>query len=692
MFNVPFLKSGWGILLRTVKGASRSLFLISSICVLTSSSLHAQPIRDKQESEIVIVSGGASFHRWYGHAGRTYFIQVSDPNNPLAKWNWLPAIETGHDEVISHVIGSTAAKVFFRLKYTDLPIPPGKTPDTADFDQDAISNLDEIVPPPPLLASDATDPLDPDTDHDGLKDGFERAHGFDPNNVDEDNNGVPDGQDDRDGDGISNAGEADAGTDPDDPEDAPTADWFMVTGDKPEGEPKEVTRTFTVKKGDSRVVVVGLMSEEYPVYTGDTSIWDDTFEWEITPSSGDAITGNMNVNERHEDWIIDEINGVRLNGYGEYPPVHIEKVKVIKAPQDADITVDVKLTATNISDGILPSTVIVGLIPVRIEPDEGMSGVIGDMVDSRKGENGEKHFVTPKSATAGDFVSLKADKVEDEWITPGDPNQLVEWDPAVGESGGGVTKWKVKRDAAGKFPVKLRTIEKYGHEEAKKLNVWTTWATLATTDQTPKMQTPTSTQASLTLVGEIRFRYICEPPEMFDLNADVPDLSSPWDVTPPGGNHPWKGTPLAFGASIKFDASRQFRVTSNSNDQATHAALQAGGPDVPNYPADSVEGNDDPSAIGEVRPYDPPGITAKMLDFDTPFIELPHSRGSATSQATVSQTAQFKQFARVELGSRWYKCSDDFLSELHFKAKRENAKWINDGSKFSLGNTTFPPP
>jgi hypothetical protein len=81
-----------------------------------------------------------------------------------------------------------------------------------------------------------------------------------------------------------------------------------------------------------------------------------------------------------------------------------------------------------------------------------------------------------------------------------------------------------------------------------------------------------------------------------------------------------------------------------------------------------------------------------MTDFDTPYIVIPHSRGSATPNATVSQTAQFRQFARAELGARWYKCSDYVLSELHLKAKRENGKWIDDGSTFLLGNNPFPPP
>jgi hypothetical protein len=520
---------------------------------------------------------------------------------------------------------------------------------------------------------------DIDSDSDGLSDHEEYIAGTNPTISD------------TDGDGISDGAEAGQGTDPNDAEDAAAAEWFVLTGDGAEGEVKSETRTFTIKKGDSRVLVIGTTSEEYPDFTSEASEYDDILSWEINATSEAVISDTVHVNDRHVDWEIDLVDGVTLQGYS---PVHIEKVKVLNASATSDANVTIKLEATNISDEWLPSTVIVGLLPVRISPDVGMVGIIGDRVESNKGEGGEKHFVTPKKSPeiGEEFVKLKAKGLEDAWLTPGDPNQLVEWDPSVGESNGDVRKWKVKRDVTEKFPVKIRTIAKYGNEQAMKRNVWVTWANLELTDDTPKMQTPTSTQNSLTLVGEIRFRYLCEPSEMFDLNPDIPYLSKPWDVAPPGGNHPWKGTPLAFGADIKYDASRQFRVISKSNDPSTHTALQAEGSDVLDYPGDIAVGNDDPSTTGEVRPYDPPGITAKMTDFDTPYIVIPHSRGSATPNATVSQTAQFRQFARAELGARWYKCSDYVLSELHLKAKRENGKWIDDGSTFLLGNNPFPPP
>ncbi len=113
------------------------------------------------------------------------------------------------------------------------------------------------------------------------------------------------------------------------------------------------------------MLVLGTTSLEYPDFTSGDSEWNDLLEWKITPSSGNAIDGSLNVNDRHEDWEIDEVNGVTLHDFGPSPGVHIETVRVIQASAHADMTVKVQLTATNIGDGTLPSTLIVGLLPVK---------------------------------------------------------------------------------------------------------------------------------------------------------------------------------------------------------------------------------------------------------------------------------------------------------------------------------------
>ena len=74
--------------------------------------------------------------------------------------------------------------------------------DTGDFDGDGIPNFEEISPAGGLAS---TNPLKADTDGDGMNDGFERAHGFNPNQSDENQNGILDGLEDADTDGVDNS-------------------------------------------------------------------------------------------------------------------------------------------------------------------------------------------------------------------------------------------------------------------------------------------------------------------------------------------------------------------------------------------------------------------------------------------------------------------------------------------------------
>jgi len=169
------------------------ILIISLFCAVPPLSAQGNGI--EQASELVTV-GPDKFLRWYGHADRTYFIQVSDPNDHLKRWTWAPIIESGNDEDISYEVDGTADKGFFRLKYTDQPTTD---PDNDDFDGDTISNIDEV-------SYYNSDPLNSDTDNDGMPDGYEAYYYFDLN--------FDEGGYDYDGDGLTNLGEYNAGTEP----------------------------------------------------------------------------------------------------------------------------------------------------------------------------------------------------------------------------------------------------------------------------------------------------------------------------------------------------------------------------------------------------------------------------------------------------------------------------------------------
>ena len=339
----------------------------------------------EQNSEVIQVSPDM-FLRWYGHAGRTYFVQISDPNDHLRKWIWAPIIETGNDEDISYEVDGTADKGFFRLWFTD---EPTADPDGGDFDGDGLSNLAEVL-------THQTNPLKSDTDGDGLLDGWEIANSLDPNddgstNVnnggsgDPDNDGLTNSEEqdlgadpndaDSDDDGITDGGENDQGTDPNDSEDTPDAEWFILTGDLDQDEVKTRKRTVTIPAGQSRVIAVLVVSDEYDYYTDPETANDfnDTLEWDIQPSQGDELQGSIDVNARDTQWDEAAAEGRTAQGFS---PVHLETGMTATAPDDAALTVEIELSATNIGDGAKPSTVMVALLPVDIAVDANRNGEV----------------------------------------------------------------------------------------------------------------------------------------------------------------------------------------------------------------------------------------------------------------------------------------------------------------------------
>ena len=143
-----------------------------TLCFALAFLCHALAEELPQDQRIVR-EGDKTYLRFHGVLDRTYFFQTSKPGAELKEWLWLPEIRSGTGAELSLEIDGTADRRFFRMKYTDQPVPEGETAETADFDGDGLGNLAEI-------SIHGTDPCDPDSDKDLLPDGFEVAHGLNP--------------------------------------------------------------------------------------------------------------------------------------------------------------------------------------------------------------------------------------------------------------------------------------------------------------------------------------------------------------------------------------------------------------------------------------------------------------------------------------------------------------------------------
>jgi len=106
---------------------------------------------------------------WQSPGNRTFFPQAS---TDLDLWSYIGALHFGAGPHVG-MVQTDAPKAFFRLQYSDLPVANEAEAETADFDLDGLQNIVE-------LQEEHTDPLDKDTDKDGLPDGWEVAHSISP--------------------------------------------------------------------------------------------------------------------------------------------------------------------------------------------------------------------------------------------------------------------------------------------------------------------------------------------------------------------------------------------------------------------------------------------------------------------------------------------------------------------------------
>ena len=286
----------------------------------------------------------------------------------------------------------------------------GGNPRSVDTDGDGLSDAQEMQMGTALNASDTdgdgltdsqeatlgTSPLLADTDGDGMNDSWESVHpGFDPavdnaTDADPDNNANAD----PDGDGASNQQESDAGTDPANPDsdgdgisdgteigqgtspndraDTIPVKWVSVRGDLGEGKTKLVRESVTIPAGTSAYVGVFIHSAEYPHFTGQASQYNDRVSWWIEAGGRVHLHGVAYVNNEDGAWDVAAANAQSVHGFG---PVVLKDATFCMASGDADLSVHVDISAKNVSDGRLPSTVLVGFFPVKVVQANMPTGV-----------------------------------------------------------------------------------------------------------------------------------------------------------------------------------------------------------------------------------------------------------------------------------------------------------------------------
>ncbi len=119
-------------------------------------------------------TGGSMSVRWWGKTGTTYFMQTSTTLYPW-DWSYLPVVEAGGNAVQSYGLPITQERLFVRLVCCD-HVYTTATPGEADFDEDGLTNAEELAP------GLGTDPLRADTDLDGYSDSEEVAAGTNATN------------------------------------------------------------------------------------------------------------------------------------------------------------------------------------------------------------------------------------------------------------------------------------------------------------------------------------------------------------------------------------------------------------------------------------------------------------------------------------------------------------------------------
>ena len=252
----------------------------------------------------------------------------------------------------------------------------------------------------------------------------------------------------------------------------------------------------------------------------------------------------------------------------------------------------------------------------------------------------------------------------------------ISWEGAT-ESPSNPTQATLSKANAGKNLIKI----KYGNRVLKELRVWVVWSNI--TAVAVPITTGRGTIGGITatkIEGGYNFTYAILPTTIVT-DADRPNLSGA-NLTPPPG-----GTELELGADKKWDGSRQKRSkVLNPNNIPDEDISQPPPTQIPSYPANEVEGNDD-RRTSDPENNDPYSNNGNLSGEDVPTLGIRDTAGFGNN--TYESRLQFREFARLEIEGNWYRISDFFLWRIHRRFIKRQGQWRDDGSDIALDNEGF---
>lgn len=333
-------------------------------------------------------------------------------------------------------------------------------------------------------------------------------------------------------------------------------------------------------------------------------------------------------------------------------------------------------------------TVKVSLLYPEIKPDANMAGVLGDNIPSAVPGSTIKHFVTPKKSTDlnQDYVILKASGMTTAQITPGHADQVLVWEVIPSANGqavpGDPLRCRIKRDATGKTEVKLKT--KTGGTVLAQTQVWVVWATASPPVKTAIVQLrETVPIPGIKITGGYDFTFTVQPLTIFS-EAERPDFGEKTVILP---GHDVNGKTLNEGANQPWDISRQVRGQYiGMESYGTRISLADKLPNI--YPSNPIEGNDDSNRQGETNtPQINDGKLTSSDLVERSWADL--NRPLSFDTPAVSWKLHFREFTRLQIGSKWYLVSDYQLWRFHAVIGYNNGIWNHANSVLEADNADW---